>query len=207
MTWAPDYASIDELRLYLRLPAAGNTGGGSPDADNSPVYGVALTGASRMVDTACGRQFGSVTATARVYTPVFSARRARNVVSIDDLMTVTSLVVKADLDSDGVFEETITDYVKMPLNAAASSRPWTDLELRASSSLTEGSLEITAVWGWTAVPSTIHQATLLQASRIAKRRDSPFGVAGSPDMGNELRLLAKLDPDVAVMLTSYRRLW
>ena len=49
------------------------------------------------------------------------------------------------------------------------------------------------------------EATLLQASRLAARRDSPFGVAGSPDAGSEMRLLARVDPDVAVALEPYRR--
>jgi hypothetical protein len=68
-------------------------------------------------------------------------------------------------------------------------------------------VQVTATWGWTAVPATIKKATLLQASRFYKRRDAPFGVAGSPDMGSEMRLLAKVDPDVEVMLGDYRRKW
>jgi len=55
------------------------------------------------------------------------------------------------------------------------------------------------------VPTTVKQATLLQASRVFARREAPFGVAGSPDMGSELRLLEKVDPDVAVMLVPYVR--
>lgn len=53
------------------------------------------------------------------------------------------------------------------------------------------------------VPSTIKLATLMQAGRWAKRRDAPFGIAGSPETGSEMRLLAKLDPDVEVMLGGY----
>jgi len=51
----------------------------------------------------------------------------------------------------------------------------------------------------------VHEACLLQSSRIAARRDSPFGVAGSPETGSELRLLDRVDPDVAVTLSRYRR--
>lgn len=50
------------------------------------------------------------------------------------------------------------------------------------------------------VPATVKLATEMQASRWAKRRDAPFGIAGSPEMGSELRLLPKLDPDVEVLL-------
>jgi hypothetical protein len=50
------------------------------------------------------------------------------------------------------------------------------------------------------VPAEVKLATELQASRWAKRRDAPFGVAGSPELGSELRILAKLDPDVEILL-------
>lgn len=58
-----------------------------------------------------------------------------------------------------------------------------------------------------AVPASINLATLIQAARFVKRRDAPFGVAGSPDMGNELRLLARLDPDVLVLVANHRNWW
>ena len=64
-----------------------------------------------------------------------------------------------------------------------------------------------AKWGWSAVPAAAHSATLLQMARIIKRRDAPFGVAGSPDMGNELRLLAQMDPDAKLLCASIRRYW
>lgn len=58
-----------------------------------------------------------------------------------------------------------------------------------------------------AVPVSIHFATLVQAARLVKRRDAPFGVVGSPEMGNELRLLARLDPDVEVLVANHRVWW
>jgi hypothetical protein len=66
-------------------------------------------------------------------------------------------------------------------------------------------VRVTALWGWSAVPPAIEQATLLQASRLLIRRDSPYGVAGSPEAGTEIRLLARLDPDVDVAVAPYRR--
>jgi len=49
-------------------------------------------------------------------------------------------------------------------------------------------------------------ATVLQANRLLKRRHAPFGVAGSPELGSELRLLARVDPDVAVSLRGLGRM-
>jgi hypothetical protein len=56
-------------------------------------------------------------------------------------------------------------------------------------------------------PAPVKLACMLQASRLVKRRDSPFGVAGSPEFGSELRLLSKLDPDVENLLRPYRIPW
>jgi hypothetical protein len=57
------------------------------------------------------------------------------------------------------------------------------------------------------VPSAVKQACLIQASRFFTRRYAPFGVAGSPESGSEMRLLAKVDPDVAVILGPYVTWW
>lgn len=57
------------------------------------------------------------------------------------------------------------------------------------------------------IPSAVKQACLIQASRFFTRRYAPFGVAGSPDSGSEIRLLAKVDVDVAVILGPYITWW
>jgi hypothetical protein len=62
-------------------------------------------------------------------------------------------------------------------------------------------------WGWPTVPTPAKVATMLQTARLAARRDSPFGIAGSPSEGSELRLLATLDPDLKTSLTAFRRDW
>ena len=74
--------------------------------------------------------------------------------------------------------------------------------------LTAATEAIDLVCGTTAVqfspvPASVKLATEMQASRWAKRRDAPFGVAGSPELGSELRLLPKLDPDVEVLLSGH----
>jgi len=75
-------------------------------------------------------------------------------------------------------------------------------------SATSGDLTVTALWGWTEVPQAVKAATLLQVARFAARRDSPYGIAGSPDEGGEMRLLAALDPDLRTSLRPYvRRAW
>ena len=66
------------------------------------------------------------------------------------------------------------------------------------------SLRIKGVWGFSAVPSEINMATLIQASRLFVRRQSPFGIAGTPDLGT-VRLSAKLDADVEALVRPFRK--
>jgi hypothetical protein len=96
-----------------------------------------------------------------------------------------------------------------PVNAAAEGRPFERLVVDTASvgkpTGLDGEISATGKWGWAAVPVAVKQATLLQASRFHTRRQAPFGIAGSPDSGSEMRLLAKLDPDVAVSVKDYVR--
>ncbi len=53
------------------------------------------------------------------------------------------------------------------------------------------------------VPVSIKVACEIQASKLAKRRDAPFGILGAEEFGNYVRLYAKLDPDVELLLNDY----
>jgi hypothetical protein len=70
-----------------------------------------------------------------------------------------------------------------------------------------GAVKVTATFGWPAVPAEVRQAALIQAVRLFKRKGSPFGIAGSPEDGSEMRLLSRLDPDVENLLRHLRRPW
>lgn len=200
MTWKPDYATTAELAAFVRID----------DALDDAQLGLAVAAASRAVDRSCRRQFGKVDAPeARAYTAFYDVTRDRWVVPVDDLMDMTGLVVKFDADSDESYTTAITSYGLRPANAAQASRPWEDLVVHPGSLVLpddrEAGVQVTGLWGWTAVPDAIKEATLLQASRLLARRDSPYGVAGSPEAGSEMRLLAKVDPDVDVVLADYKR--
>lgn len=190
MAWAPDYCTASDLASFVRIT----------DSVDDAQLGLAVTTASRAVDRHCNRQFGIVDAPQeRYYEAAWDRRLLRWVIRIDDLMTVDGLDVEFD------------SYTLHPRNAAAQGRPWTYLVVGSDSTVRperEGAeVAITATWGWSAVPVPVKEATLLQASRLFARRNSPFGVAGSPDVGSELRLLERLDPDVATSLGSFVRWW
>ena len=195
MAWKPDYATSADLKAYLRIG----------DVVDDAQIALAITAASRAIDRNTKRQFGLVDAPeARKYTARWDCNRGRYVVRIDDLMTQVGLTITTAAGAVDVF-------ALKPANAALEGRPWTLIVVDPTSAVKPTTLEdavtVTAKFGWTAVPATVKEATLLQASRLFKRRDAPFGVAGSPELGSELRLLAKVDPDVHVMLSDYRLDW
>lgn len=184
MAWAPDYCTVDELAEFVKIP---------DDADNTQL-GLAIAAASRAIDRTCRRQFGLGAAPeVRYYRPRWDSLRCAYVVDTDDLMTATGLLVAG---------EAVVSPVLLPRNAAAEGRPWNTLVLDGTP---DSEVEVTARWGWTTVPDAVKEACLLQASRVFKRRGAPFGIAGSPQDGSEMRLLAKVDPDVAVVLEGFRR--
>lgn len=186
MAWAPDYTTPEDLAEYLDVDSA------DVSADK---LALAIAAASRTIDRWCDRQFGKVdTAEARTYDTWYDGERCVYVASIDDLMDTTGLVVEVD----GAATE---DYTLEPRNAPQKGRPYTRVVIRRGSTV-----KATARWGWSpSWPDSITQATLLQASRYVQRGQAPFGVIGSPDTGGEVRLLARIDPDVAVMVAAYRR--
>jgi hypothetical protein len=197
MAWAPDYITAAELKAYARIS----------DSDDDVFVADAIAAASRAIDRHTGRQFGVVAAAEeRWFTAGWDRRLGRWIIPIDDLMTTTDLLIANDDTTD-----TITPYRLEPRNAAAKGKPWELLTVGTDSAVTPvtaaDGVSITAIWGWSAVPATVKTACKLQANRFLARRDSPFGVAGSPDVGSELRLLAKVDADLKPMLAGYVRTW
>jgi hypothetical protein len=185
VAWAPDYVTTTELKAYL-----------ADEFGDDTLAAIWVTTASRSVDGYCHRQFGKVGAVeAREYATVYDRHQGCWVAEIDDVQTVASMIV---LDQDAT---ELDDYVLGPVNALKKGRPYQRIAVQVC-----GPLTISALWGWTDVPAPVRNATLLQAARLAKRKDSPLGIAGSPqEQGGEVRLLAVLDPDLRTSLAGFRR--
>jgi hypothetical protein len=195
MTWAPDYVTAANVASYLRVT----------DNVDDTWFTTWASASSRAVDRACNRQFGQLAApAARVYRrrPAYNADTGLWVLEVDDFMDTTGMLINGvAYASSGV--------TLLPDNAAAEGRPWTRIGFTSwPVQPVAGSpvpYTITARWGWSAVPSQVPAACYLQCARWNFRRDAPAGVAGSPDQGSEIRLLARLDPDVATTLTGLAR--
>lgn len=185
MSWAPDYVSVEEAKSYVRI---------TDDVDDDELA-LIVSAASRAIDKRCHRQFGKVASPEeRFYTARWSRTLCRWVAEIDDLATTTDLVVTVD-------DTIVTDYTLAPRNAVTTGGVWTQI-IFGSGIAPADDVSMVAAWGWPAVVPSIATAARLQVNRFLSRRDSPYGVAGSPSDGSEMRLLAKLDPDVELMVTA-----
>lgn len=196
MTWKPDYITAADVKAYLRVT----------DTVDDAQFASWVTAASRAVDRACNRQFGLAAApVARVYrrAPFYDYTTGLFVLEIDDLMSTSGLTI------NGTAYASFSGAVLLPDNAPADGLPWTHLGLTSWPTLSTPGAPIlntlVATWGWTTVPAQVPAACELQVARWNFRRDAPAGVAGSPDQGSEIRLLAKLDPDVATTLAGLVR--
>lgn len=206
MAWKSEYSTLALLKAHLRVTDTG---------DDAALTAV-ITAASRAIDHETNRQFGVVAAAVgRTYSfDHHYTLDGASALPIDDLSSSVGLVVGVDDTDDRTYltELTIgTDFELWPYNASLDGKPWTHLLLRSSSTQSfpwyPNSIRVEGLFGWVSVPSVVSQACLIQASRFFVRRDAAFGVAGSPELGSELRLLARLDPDVALLLSSVKRHW
>lgn len=188
------YASLNQVKAALRIT----------DAVDDALLEMAVESASRMIDGYAERYFytgGTVTR--------YFATEDPYLVQVDDLRNVSSL--KTSSNADGIYDITwkTSDYQLEPLNDFHGGLPWPHTRIRAVGDYTfpvtpENTVELVAVYGWPNVPMAVTQATVIQASRIFKRLDSPLGVAGFGDVG-VMRVSSSLDPDVRMLVEPYRR--
>jgi hypothetical protein len=198
------YATRNQVKAALRI--------GTADTLDDDLIDNCVGAASRLIDGYCNRRFWQTgTAEARVYQAEDSFY-----CSIDDIAG-TAITLKTSSQADGTFDVTwkVSDYQLEPLNGNLDGLTWSYDKIRAvgdylfptvNANYGEQALvQVTAVFGWPSVPEPITQATIIQASRIFKRYDSPLGVAGFGDLG-AIRVSRFLDPDMAQLVEPYRRM-
>lgn len=182
------YASLEELKAAL----------GVDDQRDDQSLATALNTACRTIDRFTGRTFWRGTAGEVRY---FTATRSA-LVHIDDAVAVTAVDSDGGTGAFGLAWTVGTHYYLAPRAAAAFDAPFTQLQaLNRGFPAGDEFIRVTGTFGWPVVPAEVVQATLLQAARIWKRtREAPFGIAGLNLEGGGMRLLAKLDPDVELLI-------
>ena len=198
------YATTAQIKAALRI--------GTADTIDDTLIDNCAGAASRLIDGFCNRKFWAVgSATVRVYQAEDSF-----FCSIDDI-SGTAITLQTSTNADGVFDTTWspTDWQLEPLNGDLDGITWAYDKIRAIGDYlfptvnanygSQALVKVTANFGWPSVPEPVTQATIIQASRLFKRYDSPLGVAGFGDMG-AIRVSRALDPDVAQLVEPYRRM-
>jgi len=202
------YATLAELKSSLRIT----------DAVDDSLLEIAIESASRVIDEYTMRNFYNAGTATRVFIPILE-----DVCQIDDAVSISSIAVSTLQNKTFDLTWTATDYQLEPLNGVSDGLSgWPYTRIRAVGNYEfpndetqyryEGrygqedvaTVQVTGVWGWSAVPTAVKQATIIQAMRIFKRLDSPLGIISSPDTGY-FRVSNRIDPDVAMLLNSYRK--
>lgn len=186
MTITNGYTTLPEMKGYVTV---------EDDEENAELE-LAIGSASRLIDDHCNRRFYlDASTSARTY--LLAARSAPSVIDLcgnmwHDFDPATVPVVKSDDDGDGTFETTwtvTTDYQLEPLNhAEMEAEPQNQIRLCGSRFLRPAvfgrpQLQVTAKWGWPAIPISVKQACQIVARDIYKSKDAPFGIAGMSDVG------------------------
>lgn len=181
------YATLAELKARLDMTGT----------QDDPVLEQVIEAASRQVDGWCGRAFASGSGARRLTADTWNL-----LILPDDLHSLTAIAV--DTDGDRVYE---TMWALTDIDASPYPGPYQVLRPRNGRIFPTHSyaVEITGAWGFGAdVPAPIREATLLQATRLFKRKDAPFGVTGSPEHG-QLQTISRVDPDVKELLAPFVR--
>lgn len=195
---ASSYVTAAEVQAALPISST----------DDVSLLNIAITGASRGIDSYCGQRFWVDSAvTVRQY----HASESRHLV-VDPISTTTGLIVETDTAGDGTFATTLTittDFLLQPVNAAAETppEPYTLIWLPSASFplSTNGrpTVQVTAKFGWPAIPDDVRAAALLLARDLFKEmKDAPFGVAGTAEFG-VLRI--RQNSTARTLLSRYRR--
>lgn len=164
------YATLTQLKSRLRI---------TDTVDDDELQSTLAT-AARRVDDDCGRRFWQdLTASSRTYRPTHPT-----LLLVDDISTSPDLVVEVGRGATWTAVD-LDDVDFLPENAVADLRAIEILERAAGVWPLFGStrVRITARWGWPVVPEPIVNATLIMASRLSRRRDSPEGILGNSDFG------------------------
>lgn len=177
------------------------------DDDNTTRYDDIINAVSRAIDEHCKQFFWDAgSALARTF-------RADNPYHLDVMpfSTTTGLIVKTDDGNSGTYGSTwtvTTDYVVESSGYTRTGRsvPMYRINGVGSRSFPTSGLrervQVTARWGWAAVPPEVKEACMIKAARLARRKDAPEGEAGGYGVMGRVTFSPREDFDVLGLLGS-----
>lgn len=190
------YCTLSDLKTSL----------GIDDIQDDTSLEAAIMAASRMVDDYTGRFFYKDGTTGAPVTRYYTAQDWWTT-NVDDIIHISEIATDDNFDQLYTTVWATSDYMVEPVNNPRRGWPWTRLLAIGAYIFPFNlpqSVRVKGVWGWSSVPYEVQMATKIQAARLFVRRQSPFGIAGSPDIGT-VRLGSRLDPDVEVLLRPFRK--
>jgi hypothetical protein len=202
------YAAVQELKGWI---SAADT-----DTADDPTLQHCLDAATLAIEQACGRRFVYEAGVAKVF-------NASDPNRLDVVDLISASAVDVDSRGDGTYATALPStawygepawvpdsagprYQALRIGPASTSGYWLGVGRR---------VRVTGNWGYVAgdyaagaftnatCPPGIRLACLIMASRTFKRREAPFGILGTTDLGVYARLSAA-DPDVANLLNPYK---
>lgn len=197
MALTNSYCTLADVKAALRIQ----------DTVDDLLIENSINSASRLIDQYCNRNFYSGSAGEVRYYKANDGFTCW----IDDAQSITS-VETASVDPT-IYDTTwqVGDYQPLPINRWANGGwypitsitatdnylfpVWADIAL----------VKVTGQFGWNSIPDAIKFATIIQASRLFKRLESPLGVAGVSDLGI-MRVGSNIDGDVAQLINPFRLL-
>lgn len=214
---AADYISVEEVKIELRIE--------STDTTDDARLASCVTAVSRVWDGLCDRENGEFVASSAVkFYDVSAPNFAESMMDplslggfqvghsptwsqtslfVDEFVSLTSL--KTDADGDGVYEITwaAADYFTYPANESPKDEIICRPAGRYQFPVGYQTVRLDALFGFSvAVPETVKRGCLFLVSRFRARILSPEGLKGSE--GGEMVEIARMDPDVQMILTSGR---
>ncbi len=192
---ANEYATRADLKLRLGIEV--------DDDSRDTLLDGALAASSRGIDTATGRRFWL---DAEPSARVFYARWERDVWGQRD--TPPHRRRRGSPDARRGRQRVVVDTGDGLRHGPRTTRscvavPSPLLALAAGGWGGGPRARVTARWGWPVMPDEITEATLIQAARLYRRKDSPEGVTGSAEWG--VVRLSRRDPDVWALIEHFIR--
>jgi len=188
------YATLSEVKASLRIT----------DNTDDTLLERAIESASRRIDGYCGRFFYKTSQTPVTMYPVNEF-----LLAFPNDVANTSTTIKIDTTANGTYATTLvqgTDYILEPTNAPLQGYPYNRARMVGGQTFpldvlpSFPTVQVTAQWGWDAVPNDVNQACILLSMRQFARLNAALGVVGFADMAITVRAV---DPDVRDLLNQY----